>query len=272
MVNSCNYSIIISFIIISITILLIISDCPTPNSSNMPYTSKSGKTSPDFCPSFFPKGEIQSGTFVHGNIMECCCCKCAICCPTCTFQCCMVDCGALCGCIAMCRPLCAPICGLLLTCETLCNAECGKFCSLGPSIPCKAAGCELTCGIPFFEDFIGVWHLGTDMYPMAVPSILFPCGCCPFPPVPGLGQDNTLSGDSWAVGGPTQTKEIKIIECCCGPILKCPMCAPHTACKLQPCGILMEPAFGGQAPFWFCSKCQYPGVKFNAASSYVHPA
>eukprot|EP01041_Mallomonas_annulata_P012444 gene12444-26183_t len=253
----------------------------------MPYKSKSGKAAPNFCPQYFPKGEVAPGKFVHGDFFKCCC---FVCCPKCSIPCPMcwctpfgIDCSIIANLCGVCRPHCAPICSLILQCEGICQAECGKLCALGPEIPCRAAGCEATCGVSALEDTIGVWHLATDAYPAAVPAILFPCFCVPFPPIPGLGQDETMSGEEFSPGGPTQTKTVKICDFACGPMFKLsPICNPHTALKQTLCGACMEPAFGGEIPCWYCNECKYPAFNFQmqkiefgpggGSSQSVHPS
>ena len=238
----------------------------------MPYSgSKTGKSAPDCAlPCYaFPKGEISAGRFVHGDCVKCCGCCCP-CCPTCEIQCCSFDCNMVANCFVACQGPCAAIFALLLTCETICQANCAKICAVSPEIPCKASGCELTLGQAALEDKIGVWHLATDTYPMFLPSILFPCGC--FPLCPGFGQDETLSGDTFSPGGPTQTKTVKIFELACGMCIKLGPCAPHTSCKLGICGFCMNPIFGGELPLWFCTECKYPSIKFSKAGAAVATA
>jgi hypothetical protein len=184
--------------------------------------------------------------------------KCLFCCPMCAFQCCSVDCNLFAKLCDVCRIPCKPICGILLDCEGKCQAQCATLCSVSPEIPCKASGCELTLGVPALENLVGVWHLATDMYPMFLPSILFPCCCFPCPP--GLGQDETFSSGSFAPGGPTETKKVKILEFACGNCTKCVLCAPHSALKMGICGFCMDPIFNGDLPFWFCKETRCVSV------------
>mmetsp|Transcript_15730 Transcript_15730/g.26245 ORF Transcript_15730/g.26245 Transcript_15730/m.26245 type:complete len:223 (+) Transcript_15730:51-719(+) len=220
----------------------------------MPYKAKNGDDVPDCCPAI-PRGP---GRFVHGDCSKCCCLQCCTCTP------CSIDCNICAKLCGPCQAGCKPVCGALLKCEEMCQAKCKPLCELGPECPCKAAGCELTLGIGALEKLCGVWHVSTDSYLGFVPSILFPCCCFPCPP--GCGQDETVSGDNFAPGGPTE-KKVKIVSCLCGPMLNHPCCAPHTACSMGSFGCCMDPLFNGKTPFWFCNENRCISVSFSGKVS-----
>ena len=222
----------------------------------MPYKAKNGDDVPDCCPNV-PKGP---GRFIHGDCMKCCCLQCC----SCNIKCCSLDCKFCEKLCAPCQKICKPVCDGLLKCEEFCQAKCKPLCELGPECECKAAGCELTCGVAAIEKLCGVWHVATDSYLGMVPSILFPC-CC-FPPcIPGLGQDETISGDNFAPGGPT-TKKVHIVSCLCSPMLQHPCLAPHTACSMGWFGLCMDPIFNGKTPLWFCNETRCISFEFKKGS------
>lgn len=220
----------------------------------MPYKANNGSEVPDCVHCCFPKMVDtkmifeKSGRYIHGDTAKMCCC-----CPV--IECCKVDCSPL---AAMCKPAqaaCKPVCALLDSWEKFCQGKCSALWGQGPEIPCKAAGCELTCGLAALENVVGVWHLATDSFPSPIPSIVFPCICfgpCP----PGLGQDESMSGDKFEkAGGPKETKKVKILDFLCGHCQYGPLCMPHTMVKQSWCGLCMDPLWGGgEAPCWYCNE------------------
>ena len=170
--------------------------------------------------------------------------------------------GALCG---PCQKGCTPICNMCKGLEGKCDIS--SYLECGPSCPCKTVGAELTLGMKALEDLCGVIHISTTMFPGFLPSFLYPlcmgtpaCPCC-------IGQDETKSGDDFAPGGPTQT-DIKICKALLTPCTNGPCCKPHMMLSQHMCGLMMDPIFAGNAPFWFCKETTMPSIKFTGA---VHP-
>ena len=168
-------------------------------------------------------------------------------------------------CISICAPCkagCKPVCDAVLNCEKMCQAKLPAMCDIGPELGCKSVGAELTCGMAALEGLCGVWHVGNDMFPEMLPSVLFPC-CCFTVPIPAPGQDNTSGGD-WAPGGPT-TSKVKICKSVCGDTcVMMPCCNLHKNLSMGACGLCMDPMFGGTDPFWFKKAFKMPYIKMKA--------
>lgn len=222
----------------------------------MPYKSKSGKDIP-LCI------KLNENHYIHGAQCPCLTCECG---------CCKVNCGPICDLFAACRPHCKVPCQLILDCEGKLQAFCnGPTLDIGPEIGCKSVGAEVTCGQSSLENLVGVWHCGNKMFPEPIPSILHPCCCFSFAvPIP-VGEDNSVSGDNFSVGPPTVVK-MKLCRAFCGSCCSTGLlCNPHKSLTACACGACMEPAFGGNLPFWFCNEFQAPYFRLKKDGA-IHPS
>ena len=226
----------------------------------MPYKSKSGETVPDCkpCGDDFPI--FIAPRYVHGEFAKCpcfACCKCMCGCTPCKCDCTLCD--KIC---TNCRGPCKPVCEI---CQ-----KCDQICEIGPEIPCKAVGCELTLGVPALEKIFGTWHVAFDAFPMQLPAVLYPCICCLpaalTPPCPG-GKDEVKNGDTFEVGAATETQRVKILS------FLCKACSPYSALKQSIWGLAMDPIFGGDTPpFWYGTKFEPPKMVMSAKNfGSVHP-
>jgi hypothetical protein len=205
----------------------------------MPYKAKNGEVIPNCC--LTPANAPNLNQWVHADP------KC------CGFDvtCCKFNCSCLAGICGACVGPCTPVCEF---CKGL-EGKCDFIFELGPDIPCKTVGGEITLGMKALEDLFGLTHLATTRFPGCLPSALYPF-CVNGSPPCCVGQDEVKKDDDFE----HNTGEVVITNVKCGRALcdGSPACRPHATLSQGICGLCMDPIFAGNVPFWYCTETVFP--------------